>query len=70
MDTPDGMQEDVIKVALPMLNAMSKIGWTVNGIRWDSEIRSTVKFHARSLTRKSICVVCRENDVVNRQSWL
>ena len=25
------MLEDVIKVAIPLLKAMSKIGWTING---------------------------------------
>jgi hypothetical protein len=65
MHTPYGIREEVRELAIPVLNALLKAGWTVSGIDWDSEIKRTVKFLATLSTGESVFVVCRENDLVN-----
>ena len=64
--TPYGIREEVRKLVMATVNAMRTAGWIINRIHWDSEIKRTVRFVAKSPSGKTVFVVCGGAELVGR----
>jgi len=64
--TPADIGIEVRDAAMPIVEAMRIAGWHVGVFHWEKEAERTVNFSARSLSGKSIFVVCSEESLVSK----